>query len=161
LNIIILGGETEMPFIYTASSTESTLQTANVAIEVSPASGVLSATSLLPGDSVSAVINVSNTGDVDEYYFVSADWKASPGTTTSHAALLAANLNVSVSASPGGDIYTGSLSGLIDKPESPGQQLTLATGNQDVTFTFTLPSDVGNIVEGVDITLDFVFVATS
>jgi len=152
---------TGVPFIYTASSTGNILQTGNVSIEVSPASGVLSATSLLPGNSVSAVINVSNTGDVDEYYFVSADWKASPGTTPSQAALLAANLNVSVSASPGGSIYTGPLSGLIDRPDSPGQALPLATGNQDVTFTFTLPSDVGNIVENVDITLDFVFVATS
>ena len=67
-----------MPFIYTASSTESLHCKLPMWQLVSPASGVLSATSLLPGDSVSAVINVSNTGDVDEYYFVSADWKASP-----------------------------------------------------------------------------------
>lgn len=157
----LTGGERDMALTYTASSTGSTLQTANVAIAVSPASGVLSVTAMLPGDSATAVINVSNTGDVDEYYFVSADWKASPGTTTSHAALLADNLNVSVSASPGGSIYTGKLSGLIDRPDSPGQALALTTGNEDVTFTFYLPSTAGNVVGNIDMTLDFVFVATS
>ena len=61
-----------MAFTYTANSTDSTLQTETVAIEVSPASGVLT-TAMVPGDSVSATINVSNTGTVDEFYFVTAD----------------------------------------------------------------------------------------
>lgn len=150
-----------MALTFTASSTGSTLQTANVSIVVSPTSGVLSATNMLPGSTVTAVINVSNTGDVDEYYFVTADWKPSGSTTASLAALLADNLNVSVSASPGSTIYTGKLSGLIDQPASPGHALALSTGNEDVTFTFHLPSTVGNVVQNIDITLDFVFVATA
>ncbi|MDN5330972.1 MAG: hypothetical protein PWP45_197 [Tepidanaerobacteraceae bacterium] len=150
-----------MAFTFTASSTGSTLQTGNISIVVSPNSGVLSATNMMPGDTVEAVINVSNTGDVDEYYFVTADWKPSGTTTASLAALLADSLTVSVSASPGSVIYTGKLSGLIDQPPSPGHALTLATGNEDVTFTFHLPDTVGNAVQDTDITLDFVFVATA
>lgn len=148
-----------MAFTYTASSTGSTLQAETVSIEVSPTTGVLVAT-MLPGDSVSAVINVSNTGTVDEYYFVTADWKASDVTTTSLAALLAYNLNVSVSAGAT-SLYTGKLDALIDRPDSPGQALTLITANEDVTFDFTLPSTVGNAVQDIDLAIDFVFVATA
>ncbi len=148
-----------MAFTYTANSTDSTLQTETVAIEVSPASGVLT-TAMVPGDSVSATINVSNTGTVDEFYFVTADWKATGTTTTSLAALLAYNLNVSVSADTT-DLFTGKLEDLIDRPDSPGRELTLNTASEDVTFNFILPSSVGNAVQDIDVAIDFIFVATS
>ncbi|WP_296969849.1 hypothetical protein [Tepidanaerobacter sp. EBM-38] len=149
-----------MAFTYTASSTGSTLQTETVSIEVSPASGVIAAT-MLPGDSVSGTINVSNTGTVDEYYFITADWKAADDDTTpSLAALLAYNLNVSVAVG-GTDLFAGKLEDLIDRPDSPGRELTLTTANEDVSFNFTLPTDAGNAVQDIDLAIDFVFVATS
>lgn len=148
-----------MAFTYTASSTGSTLQTETVSIEVSPASGVITAT-MLPGDSVSGTINVSNTGTVDEYYFVTADWKAADDTTPSLAALLAHNLNVSVAVGVT-DLFAGKLEDLIDRPDSPGRELTLETASEDVSFNFTLPADAGNAVQDIDLAIDFVFVATS
>ena len=148
-----------MAFTFTADSVGSTLQTGTVSIEVSPSSGVLTET-MVPGDSASAVVNVSNTGDVDEFYFVTVDWKPSGTTTESLAALLAYNLNVSVSTDTV-SLYTGKLNGLIDRPDSPGRELSLTTAEEDVTFDFFLPTDVGNAVQGIDVEIDFIFVATS
>lgn len=148
-----------MAFTFTADSTGSILQTETVAIEVSPASGVLTET-MVPGDSVNATINVSNTGTVDEFYFITADWKPSGTTTESLAALLAYNLDVSVSTNTT-VLYAGKLESLIDRPDSPGRELLLATGNEDVTFEFILPPDAGNAVQDIDLAIDFVFVATS
>jgi hypothetical protein len=150
-----------MPITYTTNSSGGTLDTANVSIVVSPSSGVINTTDMLPGQSVQGIINVSNTGSVDENYYVTAAWKGG-GTTTDHrAAILAEYLNVSVTASPGTSIFTGSLNALIDQPASPGQALALINANEDVTFDFTLPSTVSTVVNNIDLSIDFVFVATA
>lgn len=150
-----------MALTFTANNTDNTLDTANVEILLSPASGVLTESNMVPGGTATATINVSNVGDVDAFYFVTADWKAGGTTTTSKAALLADQLNVSVAASPGDVIFTGKLSELIDRPDSPGQALALGTGNEDVTFNFELPETAGNPVSDTDLAIDFIFVATS
>ncbi|MDI3534927.1 MAG: hypothetical protein PWQ82_1292 [Thermosediminibacterales bacterium] len=152
-----------MAFTFTAVAdpavTDNSLDSANVDITVSPTSGVISESNMLPGDSTQGVVNVSNTGDVDCYYFISADWKAGGTTTASKAALLANKLAVSVS-SGATSLYTGTLANLIDKPDSPGRQLTLATGNEDVTISISLPSTAGSIYQNIDVDVDFLFVAT-
>ncbi len=150
-----------MALTYTTNSTNGILDTADVSIVVSPSSGVINTTNMLPGQSVQGIINVSNTGTVDETYYVTAAWKGG-GTTTDHrAAILAEYLNVSVTASPGTSIFTGTLNALIDQPASPGQALALTTGNEDVTFVFTLPATVSTVVNNIDLAIDFVFVATA
>ncbi|MBP1760880.1 MAG: uncharacterized protein H6Q64_422 [Firmicutes bacterium] len=150
-----------MPLIYSANSENGVLDTADVSIAVSPASGVINTTDMLPGQTVQGVINVANTGTVDEYYYVTAAWTGG-GTTTDHkAAILAEYLNVSVTASPGASIFTGSLKALIDQPASPGQALALTTGNEDVTFAFHLPATVSTVVNNIDLAIDFIFVATA
>jgi hypothetical protein len=150
-----------MPFTYSANSENGTLDTADVGIVVSPSSGIISTSNMLPGDSVQGVINVANTGTVNEYYYVTAAWKGGAATTDHKAAILAEYLNVSVTASPGTSIFTGSLKALIDQPASPGQALALTTGNEDVTFAFNLPSTVSTVVNNIDLSIDFVFVATA
>jgi len=142
------------------SNTANITQTASVDITLSPATAVINATNMKPGDSVTGVINVSNTGTVDVYYFVSADWKAGGTTQPSMATLLANKLTVSVDAgSPATSLYTGTLAGLINQPASPGRQLTLATGNENVSITVTLPSNAGSIYQNIQVSTDFVFVA--
>lgn len=150
-----------MPLTYAANSENGTLDTANVSIVVSPASGIISTSNMLPGATVQGVVNVANTGTVDEYYYVTAAWTGGGSTTDHKAAILAEYLNVSVTASPGTSIFTGSLSALIDQPASPGQALALTTGNEDVTFSFHLPSTVSTVVNNIDLAIDFVFVATA
>ena len=58
-----------MALTYTTNSTNGVLDTADVSIVVSPSSGVINTTNMLPGQSVQGIINVSNTGTVDETYY--------------------------------------------------------------------------------------------
>lgn len=149
-----------MAFTYTASSTGYPLDTATVSISVSPESGVIIKENMLPGETATATITVTNDGDVDVNYFVTADWKAAEDTDTtpSLAALLAHNLDVSVNVG-GENLFAGKLEDLIDEPSPDGRELTLATANEDVQFEFTLPEDVGNAVQDIDLAIDFVVVA--
>lgn len=144
----------------TASSTTST---ATVGISVSPTGAVLTISAMKPGDSESGTVNVSNTGDIDLFYFVSADWKAAGETTARMATILANRLFVSVVASPEAAepslLFSGLLKDLLDRPDSPGRELPLTKGNENVEFTFILPEDVSNIAQNIDINTDFVFVA--
>lgn len=149
---------------FTAQSTnEDNLTTsASVDITLSPTTAIIDEENMTSGDSVTGTLNVSNTGTVDEYYFVSADW--TPRTKTASLTTIFANtLSVSVVADPGGAdevLFAGVLNDLIDRPDSPGRELTLDTEEEDVDFTITLPEDSSNLVQSLDIDVDFVFVAT-
>lgn len=152
-------------FTFTAEASPtatSSTSTANVDIAVSPANNILTITTMKPGDSASGTVHVSNLGDIDIYYFVSADWAAEAPTTARMATILASRLFVSVVASPGGTteevLFTGPLYDLLDQPDSPGRNLALAQREEPVEFTFALPADASNIVQSIDISTDFVFV---
>ncbi|MDI3279878.1 MAG: hypothetical protein QJR13_00705 [Bacillota bacterium] len=141
------------------SVTGNTATTATVSIAVSPSAGALTATNLLPGSSATGTIAVSNVGDVDVLYFLSADWRAAGTTTATLASLLAHKLVISVEAgSPATTLYAGSLAGLIDQP-SPGGRSLAAASAEDVRLTLLLPSGAGNVVQGLDLDIDFIFVA--
>ncbi|MFW5980287.1 MAG: hypothetical protein ACOCQ2_02885 [Halanaerobiales bacterium] len=150
-----------MAFTAQASNIENYSTNASVDITLSPSDAIIEENNVRTGDSFSGTLNVSNTGSVDQYYFVSANWSPrnySPSLTT----ILANTLTVSVTADPDDDeasLYTGVLNDLIDQPASPGRELTLDTGEEDVQFTITLPEDAGNIVQALDIDVDFIFVA--
>lgn len=152
-------------FTFTAEASPTAFASASTAIvdiTVSPAESIFNITAMKPGDSDSGRVNVSNTSDIDVFYFVSADWKAAGTTTARMATILANRLLVSVVADPDGAnvlLFGGVLKDLLDRPDSPGRELTLATGNEDVEFTFALPADASNIAQNIDITTDFVFVA--
>lgn len=153
-------------FTFTAEASPTggaTLSTGTVNISVSPAAEVLNITAMKPGDTGSGIVNVSNTGDADAYYFVSADWGAAGSTSSRMATILANRLLVSVVAGPEnttpGLLFSGLLKDLLDRPDSPGRELSLVQGNENVEFTFILPNDVSNIAQNIDIDMDFVFVA--
>ncbi|MGE5592357.1 MAG: hypothetical protein ACM3X3_01575 [Betaproteobacteria bacterium] len=142
-----------------AANTGNQVLTATVSIAISPETAVLASPPLLPGASVTGTVAVSNAGDVDCLYFVSADWAAVSPTTASMAHILASSLNVSVVASPPTTtIYTGALTGLVDQPAG-GQSLPLGSV-QEVAITVALDAGAGNLVQNRDLSVDFVFVAT-
>jgi hypothetical protein len=143
----------------TAESEVTTNSTgsASVDIEASPTSSIITATNLTSGDTTSGVTNISNTGSVDEYYFVSADWTANSFNET-RTSVLANTLNISVSIE-GTNLYDGTLAELIDQPDSPGRSLAEGA-DEDVELTISMPTDAGSLVNALDINVDFVFVAT-
>jgi hypothetical protein len=147
-----------MPFTAQASNTANTTATANVGIVISPTSAVINATNMTPGQSVSGTINVSNTGTVDEFYFITGQWSPTGTSTRTQATRLASGLNVSVTVGLT-VLYAGSLYSLIDQPPA-GRPLALLTGNENVGFQFTLPSTATRDLMNIDLSTDLVFVAT-
>ncbi len=134
-----------------------------VDIEVSPVKMVIHEENMVPGQSVSGVVTVKNTGTVDVYYFISASWYAGGFSTPVQATKLASYFDVTVSVPDiqwGGILYTGNLINLIDQPGDSGRLLTLEQMEDEVTFTFTLHPDTGASLMGITLITDLIFVAT-
>ncbi len=151
---------------FTFSVTDPTgnqTNTATASVTVSPTSAIITATNMTPGTTATGVVNVSNTGTVDEFYQVTINWSPTGTTTQAAATRLVSELVVSVSAgSPSATaspVFAGTMYNLIDKPASPGQQLTLATANENVQFEVVLPSTAQASYEGINVGFDIVFVA--
>lgn len=151
-----------MSFTFTAvaspTSTENTFENATVGIAVSPAAAIIQASAMLPGGSADGSLLVSNTGDVDLLYFISADWSAAAGTSASLAAILASKIsaNVAVGAT---ELYAGPISGLVDQP-AEGRSLTTVTISEQVDIALTLPAEANNLLQGRGLNIDFLFVGT-
>lgn len=149
-----------MAFLFETSETNNATDTGTVSLVVSPAASVILDTNMTPGSSVSGLINVSNTGTVDEFYTITANWTPISPTTDSAATRLANELAVSVTVGTT-PLYVGSLYGLVDEPASPGRSLLLATPAEDVSVTVTLPATAGPVFQGINLGFDLDFVASS
>lgn len=102
---------------------------------------------------------VANTGDVDVFYYIFADWSAGVTSTAAEARILADRLNIWVQASPEEVLYDGPISGLANEP-SDGR--LLVSPNDDLLdFVVSLPVTTGDIAQNLDLHVDLVFVAQS
>ncbi|ABR49579.1 conserved hypothetical protein [Alkaliphilus metalliredigens QYMF] len=147
-----------MPFTISTTNSGNTAGTANVSITVSPEDALFSETSLIPGESIgSPSLEVSNDGDADAYYFIFADWKAEGDTSAVQAQILADRLNIAIEDDAAAEIYNGSVAGLYEQPATG--RLLDATANEEITFVVSLPQDVGNLVQDMEISVDLVFVS--
>lgn len=140
---------------------DNTLGTAKIDVVVSPTTPIITAAHFIGGQIESGILDVSNNSDVDILYFVSADWRESPGGSISQATILANRLTVSVATSPGDEaLFTGKLVDLIDQPAT-GRLLETDDPVESLAFTLTLAeADATNLVQNVSLLTDFVFVAT-
>lgn len=150
-----------MAFTISATNSSNSAGTADVELTLSPSSALFSPSNLVPGESLgSPQLDVSNTGDVNQFYSIFADWSAISPTTARQARILADRLNINVEASPSTELYCGALSGLYDKPAGGGR--LLVSPNEDLlTFVVSLPGSVGVIAEDLDLNVDLVFVSES
>ena len=123
----------------------------------------LSAENMKPGDSADTTLIVTNNGTIDVLYYLSADWGGKDSTTSRMATILANRLMVTVIADPdeaNDELYAGTLAGLLDQPPN-GRALAFAetNGSEELSIEIELPVDATNIVQGLSIDVDFVFVA--
>ncbi|AKX94459.1 hypothetical protein [Neomoorella thermoacetica] len=147
-----------MPLTASATVSGSTAGTADVALTLSPATALFSPANLVPGQVVgSPQLEVANTGTVDEYYFIFADWQGVSPTTATEAQVLADRLNIYIEASPSTVLYNGNISGLYNQPASG--RLLISPQADLLTFVVSLPDTAGNIVQNLDLSVDLVFTA--
>lgn len=149
-------------FTFTSESVlkGSTAETGSVSLSVT--GDPLEVTNMKPGDSVDTTLTITNDGTIDVLYYLSAEWaEEGTGTTARMATILANRLMVTVTADPGDDgveLYDGTLAGLLDQPPA-GRPLAVENGSEEVLIEIALPATAGNIVQGLSIAVDFVFVA--
>lgn len=96
-------------------------------------------------------------------YFVSVDWYTAAGDSIQNARLLAEKLEVTVTADPTGtadELFSGKLADLVQQP--PAGRSLAAGANEDVEIEITLSSaDATDLIQGVGIEFDLVFIAVS
>ncbi len=159
-----LGGVKKISgFTFTSETVSggSSAETSSVSLSVT--GDPLIAENMKPGDSDDTTLTVTNEGTVDVLYYLSADWSGKNTTASRMATILANRLMITVIADPDDakvELYAGTLAGLLDQP-SNGRALAFAetNGSEDLSIEIELPVDVSNIVQGLSIAVDFVFVA--
>lgn len=141
--------------------------TGSVDLVAAPATAVVTATGMVPGDQVTAPINVSNSGTLEFRYSM---------TSLSTEDALAGELVLSVKSgvttcddanwqADGTVLYSGALGAtaptdVIGDPAQGGQigdRLLPATANEDLCFNVTLPTSAPNAIQGVSTTATFTF----
>lgn len=152
-----------MSFTFTREASpnniDNSFSNANIDIVVSPTDRIINAVNMIGGQEASGVLDVSNNSTIDIFYFISADWRESPGTTITMATILANRLTVSVVASPAESVFIGKLVDLIDQPAG-GRLLETSAPVDILTFTLALAEEnATNLVQNVALLTDFVFVA--
>lgn len=149
-----------MSFTISAINADNSAGTAEVSLTISPETALFSPANLVPGESVGTPqLQVSNTGDVDVFYYIFADWKPGGTTTPAEARILADRLNIQIEASPNTVLYDGSISGLKNQPDTG--RLLASSEDDLLQFVVSLPSTVGDLVQNLDLDVDLVFVAQS
>jgi spore coat-associated protein N len=159
-------------FTSTATVGANTFTTGTIVIGTSPASALLTAANMMPGDSVTAPITVSNTGTSQLRYAVTAattdpDTKGlrtqltiaikSGVTTCTNAGFGASGTSVTSAVALG----TTTLN-VIGDPTSgsqTGDRTLNSSSNEILCFQVSLPLATGNAYQGATATTTFSFVA--
>ncbi len=145
----------------------NTIGTGTIDLTASPASAVLTASNMAPGDQVTAPVTVTNDGSLEFRYAISS-------VTTENA--LAADLVLTVKrdvttcndanwATDGTDLYSGVLGttggtaviGSSAQGNNNGDRVLAAAADETLCFNVTLPLSTGNSAEGLSTTATFTF----
>lgn len=141
--------------------------TGSIDLVATPATAVVTATDMVPGDQVTAPINVSNSGTLEFRYSMTSQ-------TTED--VLASELVLTVKSgvttctdagwqTDGTQIYSGILGAtaainVIGDPtqgSQAGDRVLAAAANEDLCFNVTLPASASNSAQGLSSTATFTF----
>jgi hypothetical protein len=114
---------------------------------------------MMPGDSTSATLTITNTGTAELRYAMT-----SAATNTDSLDLrdqLTLTIEIGSCASPGATLYSGALNGASFGSTAAGpdtdDQVVAAAGTQDLCFTVDLPWATPDAFEGATTTATFTF----
>jgi len=154
-------------FTSTAANGSNEFDTGTVVISTSPASAFVTYSNMLPGDSVTQALTVSNTGSAQLRYAMTT------ATTDTDSKNLAGQIVLTVKTQDtdtsgcgnfdGTQLYSGALSGALFGDPTQGAQAgdrTLdAATNEILCFQASLPLSTGNAFQGATTTATFTFAA--
>ena len=131
-----------------------------VILGVSP-STTFTLTNMMPGDSGSQTVTVSNTGTAPFRYAMTS---TSTNTDTKGlAAQMTLTIKVGTCPSAGATLYTGSLSGALFGDPATGQQtndqIIAASTTQNLCFAWSFPLASGNTYQAATTSTTFTFAA--
>ena len=136
--------------------------TGTIVLGANPATALLTASAMMPGDTVSGSLVVSNTGTGQlRYAMSSASTNADGKNLRDQLSLTVKTLGTSCAAFDGTSLYSGTLSAAAFGSNAQGAQAgdrTLAAGaNETLCFQATLPIGTGNAFQGASTTTTFTF----
>jgi spore coat-associated protein N len=167
LLVILLLGSTIATFgagamslaIFTGSDASTGSFTAGTIDITSSPSTLFTVTAMMPGDSTSATLTVTNSGTAQLRYAMTSS--ATNGDGLGLRDQLTLTIEAGSCASPGATIYSGPLNGASFGDVSAGDDLgdrTLdAPGSEDLCFTVDLPWATPDAYEGATTTATFTF----
>jgi spore coat-associated protein N len=149
-------------FTSTTAVSGNAFTAGTIVIGAAPATAALTATNLMPGDTVNGSITVTNSGTSQLRYAMSS---SSTNTDTKalrdQLQLTVKSAGTSCAAFDGTTIYTGVLNGAAFGSNAAGAQAgdrTLnASANEILCFRATLPAATGNAFQGATTTAVFTF----
>ena len=151
--------------LFTASTDNdgNAFTTGSVDISTNPASAFLTMSAMVPGDSVTAQLTVSNTGTLELRYAVTTAATNTDGLNLRDALTLTIRtLGTNCTTFDGTQLYTGTLaSGAIGNPaqgQQAGDRTLAASGSENLCFKVELPSGATG-PEGATTTATFTFAA--
>ncbi len=141
--------------------------TGSIDLVAAPATAVVTATDMVPGDQVTAPINVSNSGSLEFRYSMTSttteDTLAAElvltvksGVTTCDDANWGADGTV-IYAGILGNVGTANVVGDPTQGAQGGDRVLAATANENLCFNVTLPTSAANSVQGLSSTATFTF----
>ena len=141
------------------TSTNGTWSAGTIVLGVSP-SPTFTVGNILPGDSGTQDITVSNSGTGDLRYAMAA---AAIDDPTALSNQLTLTVNAGTCGALGAQLYTGPMNGAsFGNPVQgahAGDRLVLATGTDDLCFSWSFPLASGNGYQGASATVQFTFAA--
>jgi predicted ribosomally synthesized peptide with SipW-like signal peptide len=152
-------------FTDTQQVTGNAFTTGTIDISVAPATAVLTATTMMPGDTVNGSAVVSNAGTAQLRYAVTGIATNTDGLgLASQITITIRELGTSCAAFDGTQLFSGvvgyATTNLIGDPAQGGQagDRTLNAGsNETLCLRATLPLATGNAYQGATTTMTFTF----
>ena len=152
-------------FTSTATVGSNTFTTETVVIGANPASALITLTTMLPGDSVTAALTISNTGNAQfRYAMTSASTNADAKSLRDQLTLVIKTKDTNTAACGnfnGTQLFSGALSAAAIGDPTQGAQAgdrTLAASASEILcFQATLPLATGNAFQNATTTTTFTF----
>lgn len=162
-SIMAVGGSLAL-FTGTTTLTGNAFTTGTVSLGLNPATALLTAASMMPGDTVAGSLVVTNTGTAQlRYAMTSASTNADGKDLMNQLTLTVKTLGTSCAVFDGTSLYAGALSaaalGDPTQGAQAGDRVLDGAASETLCFQATLPLATGNGFQGATTTTTFTFSA--